>query len=298
MEKVEETIVQLKYTNDLTNSNTSSILLDVFEFFYGAAMTKTLEVPDELNENQKACSHEYSDRHVCKHCGVRTKPMTETERLESQLDKFQNILNTAFKDNDERLEGLATMYADYGTRILEAPASSTAHFHNAYAGGYIDHVLNVHDNAVQMSKALRKANGWIDFTYAELAMAALHHDLWKLGNPRGEAYYLIQDSDWHRKTLGQMFKKNEKLQHFNVTDGALYVLQSYNIKLTEKEWLAIKLSDGLYDDSNKSYLMNHGKFPMHTNLPYVIHWADHMSATSERDPMKQAFLTPTEDEGE
>jgi hypothetical protein len=75
-----------------------------------------------------------------------------------------------------------------------------------------------------------------------------------------------------------------------VTDGALFILQQFGIELTQNETLAIKLSDGLYDDANKAYLMNYAKFPIHTNLPYVIHWGDHMSATIERDPLKQEFV--------
>ncbi len=80
-----------------------------------------------------------------------------------------------------------------------------------------------------------------------------------------------------------------------VTDGAAFLLQKYGIELTQNEWLAIKLSDGLYDESNKGYLMNHGKYPMHTNLPYIIHWADHMSCVSERDPLKQEYVESLND---
>jgi len=66
----------------------------------------------------------------------------------------------------------------------------------------------------------------------------------------------------------------------------LYILQKFDISVTEKEWIAIKLSDGMYDDSNKAYLKNHGVYPMKTNLPYIIHWADHMACTVERDQTK------------
>jgi hypothetical protein len=35
------------------------------------------------------------------------------------------------------------MYDEFEDRIAMMPASSMAHFHNAFAGGYIDHVLRV-----------------------------------------------------------------------------------------------------------------------------------------------------------
>lgn len=216
---------------------------------------------------------------------------TETERLAAQRERFFQVLKETFEtSNPDRYTKLLKMYEDYGTRLIEAPASGKAHYHNAYEGGYIDHVLHVYDVALLQTQILKKMNGWVDFTRAELTMAALHHDLWKLGEPLGNAYYTVETSDWHRKNQGSMYKHGEGLPYMKVTDGAVYVLQKYGIVLTQNEWLAIKLSDGLYDDSNKGYLMNHGKFPMHTNLPYIIHWGDHMSCTVERDPVKQEFV--------
>lgn len=217
-------------------------------------------------------------------------PMTEKERLENQRIRFFNILKEAFGEDSERFKKLEKLYADYGTRLVEAPASSKVHYHNAYAGGYIDHVLHVHDAALLMVSALRKMGGWIDFTKAELVMATIHHDLWKLGMPNGPAYYEVETSDWHSKNQGSMFKHVEELPFFKVTDGAEFILQKYGVELTYKEYIAIKLSDGVYEDSNKGYLMNYGKFPIHTNLPYIVHWADHMSTVAERDPLRQEFI--------
>lgn len=215
---------------------------------------------------------------------------TQIEELQQEKDRFFKLLEELFASDSDRLSKLLGMYEKYGDRLIEAPASSRTYYHNAYAGGYINHVLHVYDAAVLQTQVLKKMGGWIDFTRAELGMAALHHDLFKLGLPGGPAYYIVEESDWHRNNQGSMYKHNPDLGYMKVTDGALFVLQSEGITLTQKETLAIKLSDGLYDDTNKAYLMNHGKFPIHTNLPYVIHWADHMSATIERDPLKQEFV--------
>jgi hypothetical protein len=219
-----------------------------------------------------------------------TEYTTETERLEAQKTRLFSVMEDAFGKHSSRMDKLVSMYEDYGSRLTEAPASSKLHYHNAYAGGYIDHVLHVYDCAMDFAKVLHKKGGSLDFTKSELTMAAIHHDLWKLGLPGGEPYYIPQDSDWHRKNQNEMFKNNDRLPYMRVTDGALFILQSRGIELTYKEWLSIKLSDGLYDESNKSYYVNYGKFPIHTNLPYVIHWADHMATTVERDPLKQEWL--------
>lgn len=219
-----------------------------------------------------------------------TDIQTESERLESQKNKFFTILKDAFGETSDRYIKLKKMYDLYGDRLITSPASSKVHYHNAYSGGYIDHVLHVHDASMEFTRVLKKMNGLLDYTKSELVMASIHHDLWKLGIPDGEPYYLVETSDWHKKNQGSAFKINDKLPFMKVTDGAVFLLQKYGIELTHNEWMSIKLSDGLYEDSNKGYLMNHGKFPIHTNLPYVVHWADHMSCAVERDALKQEFI--------
>lgn len=221
---------------------------------------------------------------------VVTPTISESDRLKAQRTRFISIMSNTFGPDSHRMKALLKLYESYGDRLIQSPASSKMHYHNAYSGGYIDHVLNVYDSAMELAKTLKRRNGSLDFTKTELTMAALHHDLWKLGMPGGQPYYIVQDSDWHRNKLGEMFKLNEYLPYMKVTDGSLFVLQLYGIELTFNEWISIKLSDGLYDESNKSYLMNHGKFPIHSNLPYVIHWADHMSCTAERDVLKQEWI--------
>lgn len=223
-------------------------------------------------------------------------PMTEMERLLAQKQRLYDIMKDAFGEDSERYIKLVKMYDAYGDRLIEAPASGKVHYHNAYIGGYIDHILHVHDAAIDFARVLKKRGGWVDFTKAELVMAALHHDLWKLGLPDGPAYYEVETSDWHRKNQGSMFKHGTELPFFKVTDGAAFLLQKFGIELTYNEYIAIKLSDGLYEDSNKGYLMNFGKFPIHTNLGYVIHWADHMSTVCERDPIRQEFMASVLDE--
>jgi hypothetical protein len=198
------------------------------------------------------------------------------EKAQKNLEKFN-----AYLAEDPRVEKLNAMYEVFGDQLITAPASGKVHYHNAFPGGYLDHVVHVADAAMKVATAYKAIGGEIDFTKQEMIFAALHHDLGKLGSESGP-YYLDQDSDWHRKR-GEMYTHNENIQYMTVTDRALYLLQKFEIPVTEKEWLAIKLSDGMYDDSNKSYLKSFGKYPMKTNLPYVVHWADHMACTAERD---------------
>jgi hypothetical protein len=137
------------------------------------------------------------------------EPVNETDRLAFQKEKFFNAMQTVF--TEERYSLLKSLYDDYGERLWTSPASRKVHYHNAYAGGYIDHVLHVHDCAIEYTRVLKKMGGLSDFTRSELVMATLHHDLWKLGLPNGEPYYVEETSDWHRKNQGAMFKYNEKI---------------------------------------------------------------------------------------
>ena len=55
------------------------------------------------------------------------------------------------------------------------------------------------------------------------------------------------------------------------------------IQYNEKEYFAIKLTDGMYDEDNEKYLAGHDiKKQLKYKLQYIMHWADHMSTVIER----------------
>ena len=203
--------------------------------------------------------------------------MLETAELEEKYAQFM-----AFIEADSRSTELKAMYDIFGDELVTAPASGKVHFHNAFPGGYIDHVLRVTTTALEVAALYKKIGGTIDFTKQEIIFSALHHDLGKLGHPEQGPYYVEQDSDWHRKR-GEMYKQNENIQYMKAPERGLMLLQKYGVTVTDKEWLAIKLSDGIYDEGAKSYLINWAPYAMKTKLPYIIHWADHMSSQSEND---------------
>lgn len=182
---------------------------------------------------------------------------------------------------DSRSDALLAMYDEFGGELLLAPASSKTHFHNACPGGYIDHVVRVIETSLKVCSLYKSMGGTINFTKEELVFAATHHDLGKLGEP-GNALYNPQESDWHRNR-GEVYSYNTDLQYMTPTDRALFILQKYNIPVTMNEWLGIKLSDGLYDESTKSYLINYSPHAMKTNISNIIHWADHISSRVEND---------------
>jgi hypothetical protein len=170
------------------------------------------------------------------------------------------------------------MYKELGEeRLLFAPASTAEHFHNAIPGGYIDHVLRV------MEFAIKEYNHYTSlgldvsgFTKEELAFAAMHHDLGKLGFPgEGKESYIYNKSEWHRKNQGKEYEINEHIPFALVQDRSLFLLQSFQIPCSWNEWLGIRIHDGVYDDANKSYWISHQlKSKLRNVLPQILHNAD------------------------
>jgi hypothetical protein len=205
------------------------------------------------------------------------------EQLQTNYTKFIEALKKSF--DGERLEKLLHMYSteELGANLMLSPASGNINYHNAYEGGYIDHVMNVARNSLRMMKLYQDAGGYVDFTQEELLFAAFHHDLGKLGS-KGKLHYVINTSEWHVKNQGKLFVSNPELSFLTHTDRTFFLLQEYGIKYNETEYFGIKLTDGLYDEDNEKYykVFDTTKY-LKSNIQYILHWADHMSTCIERD---------------
>ena len=206
----------------------------------------------------------------------------EAEQIVQNWNDLLKVIDDNFKG--ERRDNLKAMYLDLEDRMSMQPASSFDHYHNAFEGGYVDHVLRVIKCAKQVYP-LWKAMGseCAGYTEEELIFVALNHDIGKMGFPgEGNEIYIPNDSEWHRKNQGKMYKINPNNDFSLVNDLSIYLLQHYNISITWNEMLAIKLTDGLYDESNKPYFMSRtADSKLKTNLGYVMHQADSMAARIE-----------------
>ena len=152
------------------------------------------------------------------------------EQIQHNWGNLLQLIDINF--SGERLEKLNTMYDYFEERMMFAPASGKEHFHNCHAGGYVEHVMHVTMSALQIKQLWEKNGATINFTEEELVFAALHHDLGKIGD-LAEDYYTPNDSDWHRKNQGLVYKHNGNLQFMTVTDRALFLLQHFGISMSE-----------------------------------------------------------------
>ena len=223
------------------------------------------------------------------------KQLTE-EQLLGNWEKLLQLVEDTFEG--DRKERLLEMYKHFEDRMVVAPASGKEEYHYCYAGGYVNHVLHVVETALEISKTYEKVGGTKDWTDEELIFSAMHHDLGKVGDLESE-YYVPQDNEWRRKTLGEVFTHNTDIDNMRVTDRALFLLQHFGVKVNMKETLAIKVSDGLYDEANTYYMkVFDASRSLKNHLPYIIHWADHMATQAEYDEWKRGYTVKVEEKKE
>ena len=166
------------------------------------------------------------------------KQLTE-KQITSNWTDLRTIINNTF--TGDRLEKLNKMYDDLEDRMVVAPASGKAAFHNAMVGGYVEHILHVVNMSQQIRDTWESNGATINFTNEELVFAALHHDLGKVGNLEHD-YYVPQESDWHVKNRGEIFTHNPELQYMTVTDRACWILGHFEIPMTEWEYIGLRLT--------------------------------------------------------
>ena len=213
------------------------------------------------------------------------KQLTE-QQIVDNLNKLMKLIEDTFDGDGARK--LKTMYTYFEDRMSIAPASGKAHYHNAMVGGYVEHVLHVTDCAVQIKKLWESNGAEINFTDEELIFAALHHDLGKVGD-LNQDYYITQDSEWHRKNQGSIFKHNPNLQYMSVTDRAIFLLNHFGIQMSQWEYIGLRLTDGMYEEANKTYYMSYNPdWALKSNIAYILHQADMMATHIEGDEWKRA----------
>jgi hypothetical protein len=205
--------------------------------------------------------------------------MLSAEQIQANLEKFYAIIEKYI--SEPRATRLLALYQEQEDNLAFAPASSRASYHNAFPGGYVDHVNRVVEAAIRVTKLWSEMGATINFTEEELVFSAINHDLGKLGRD-GQPAYIPNDSEWHVKNQGAIYKPNTELAFIPIQDSSLFILQQAGLELTFNEWVAIKTHDGLYDDGNKAYLISsQNESKLRSSLPLILHQADILAARVE-----------------
>ena len=219
--------------------------------------------------------------------------LTEEQLLQNWKDLMQ-VINKKFVG--ERRQKLLAMYESFQERMMFAPASGNINYHNAFVGGYVEHVLRVVKCAESTYKLWEEMGSSMQgYTVEELMFAAVNHDLGKVGD-LDKDLYVPNPSEWHRKNQGSLWNLNPELNWMPVQHRSLWLLQHHGIKVSENEMIAIMVHDGLYDEANKPYFVAfRPESRMRINLPIILHHTDHMASQIEYEMWKGSNSTPVKE---
>ena len=206
------------------------------------------------------------------------------EQISKNYQKHLKIIDTYIGD---RAESIKSMLTHMEETYMMAPASGKTWFHNAFAGGYVDHVNRVVQYAIEQHRLYIKMGGTVDYTEEQLVFSALFHDLGKLGDG-DKPNYVPQTDKWRQDKLSEMYTYNPDLDFMLIPDRSLYILQKFGIKVDQKEFLAIRCHDGVFDKANEAYFFSNVESSRQkTAIISVLHTADFLASKVEYDIWKK-----------
>jgi hypothetical protein len=209
--------------------------------------------------------------------------MLNAEQIQNNYVKHHKIIDHYITDRKDQVKEMIKHMED---NYVMAPASGRAWYHNAFAGGYVDHVNRVVQFAIKQKSTYEEMGGMIDFTDEQLVFAALFHDLGKMGDG-DRPNYIPQTDKWRQDKLSEMYTYNPDLDFMLIPDRSLFILQKFGIKVDQKEFLGIRCHDGVFDKANESYFFsNMESSRQKTSIISILHTADFLASKVEYDIWK------------
>jgi len=201
------------------------------------------------------------------------------EKILENLQKFYDLIDKYIES--PRKKKLVEFYESIQVTLATSPASSKISHHNCFAGGYVDHVIRVTEAALVLNNVWDKFGQKKDYTTEELVFCAINHDLGKLGT-NDRPFYLPNEEQWQIEKQGAYYTYNKQIPHMRIADRSLFYLQRAGIQMNEREYLAIKLHDGMFEEANKAYYVTYNTdFEIKSNLIHILHHADMMASRIE-----------------
>lgn len=157
------------------------------------------------------------------------KELEVLNRIQTNWATLTGLVNRL--ENAETKESLNELCEKLHDRFAVCPASSKLEYIGSFPGGLAWHSLNV----LKIMKDLRKSFDLENSVPTDsLIVLGLFHDIGKLGNEE-EDYFYPQTSEWHRKTLGQVYEINKELVGMPVAIRSLWWLNNFGVQLSENE---------------------------------------------------------------
>ena len=202
--------------------------------------------------------------------------------ISDNWSKLQSIVDESF--TGDRLEKIRLLQEHFKNRMMVAPASGVNWFHNAFPGGYVAHILNVINWSKKYYGLFDEMDMYVDDLSDEtVVFCAMFHDLGKVGNLEKD-YYVPNPDGWKAKKYGRPYDHNPELNYMTVTDRAIWILNQFEIPMSETEYIGIRMADGLYADANKPYFLEGVEWKtIKTNIGFIVHYADCSAARQEKE---------------
>lgn len=209
--------------------------------------------------------------------------MLQAEQIQKNWEKHLKIVDHYITDRKNDVNSMLEKLSDI---YVMAPASSKTWYHNAFPGGYVDHVNRVVEFAIKQKNLYQEMGGNVDFTDEQLVFSALFHDLGKIGDGE-QPNYIPQTDKWRQDKLSEMYTYNPDLQFMLIPDRSLFILQKFGIKVDQKEFLGIRCHDGVFDKANEAYFFSNVESSRQkTSIISILHTADFLASKVEYDMWK------------
>lgn len=205
--------------------------------------------------------------------------MLSAEQIQANFETFRNFCSQL----GDRSESVLSLVDHFGERLALCPASSRKSFHRSIPGGLVEHSLRVLKNAMKLNKTF----GW-NLPKESLVLAALFHDVGKLGNETDD--YYVSAEKWKREKQGELYQYNYDLPFMKTPHQSIYLMQAFGIKLDRDEFLAILLNDGFVVEENRDYCLRQGW------LATCISQADYIATVTEKE--EETLARKAENEAE
>lgn len=173
-----------------------------------------------------------------------------SKELVKLWDKYDALVHRYI--NSDRIEQIEKLFNKIDEKFVLTPCSTR--YYGNYEGGLIQHSINTIAAALYVRKFFIQMGIEMERipTKESCVFCAALHDIGKVGTENNE-YYVTETSKWHIDNLNQFYKKNNEIINLYHSDRTIYLLQKYNIKISEEEYQAIVSHDGEYYMKNTSY---------------------------------------------
>ena len=161
--------------------------------------------------------------------------------IEELWEKYSSLLGRISDHN------INTMLNEQQQRIVECTFHTKKGDKYVGPGGFIEYSLDLARTVRELNAALN-----LNCSAKSIFLTSLLCDIGVVGDLNNDTYKL-QESDWHREKLGQLYIWNEDCPKMTIPHKTLYLLQHYRVFLERDEWLSILLSNSKNVEENNFY---------------------------------------------